>query len=160
MSIELSVANGVGTATFNRPEAMNSMTAKVLTQWQSGIRELSDNPEVKVIVVTGKGRAFSAGLDLKQRFDGADDVPRSNEPSPASRLSNALRYGTDCIRTLAGVRQPTIAAVNGYTVGAGMSFAAACDIRLAAPEAVFSAPFIKLGISGGDLGLSWFLPRI
>ena len=160
MSIELSVTNGVGTATFNRPEAMNSMTAKILTEWQAGIRELSDNPEVKVIVVTGKGRAFSAGLDLKQRFDGADDMPWSNETNPASRLAKALRYGTDFIRTLAGVPQPTIAAVNGYTVGAGMSFAAACDIRLASPEAVFSAPFIKLGISGGDLGLSWFLPRI
>lgn len=160
MSIELSVSNGIGTATFNRPEAMNSITAKILTEWQTGILKLSNNPEVKAIVITGKGRAFSAGLDLKQRFDGGDDMPWSNETNAATRLSKALRYSTDFIRTLAGVAQPTIAAVNGYTVGAGMSFAAACDIRLASPEAVFSAPFVKLGVSGGDLGLSWFLPRI
>lgn len=160
MSIELSVTNGIGTATFNRPEAMNSITAKTLTEWQAGIRELADNPEVKVIIITGAGKAFSAGMDLKNRFDGADDMPWSNETNPASRLAKALRYGTDFIRTLAGVAQPTIAAVNGPAVGAGISFAAACDIRMASPSAVFSAPFIKLGISGGDLGLSWFLPRI
>ena len=160
MSIELSVTNGVGTATFNRPDAMNSITAKVLTEWDAGVRELANNPEVKVIVLTGAGRAFSAGLDLKNSFDGGDNMPWSNETNPAVRLAKALRYGTDFIRTIAGVAQPTIAAVNGYAVGAGMSFAAACDLRLASPEAVFSAPFIKLGISGGDLGLSWFLPRI
>ena len=160
MSMEISVTNNVGTATFNRPDAMNSITAKILTEWQDGIRELADNPEVKVIVVTGAGRSFSAGLDLKQPFDSGDDMPWSKDPNQATRLAKALRYGTDFIRTLAGVAQPTIAAVNGYAVGAGISFAAACDIRLAAPQAVFSAPFIKLGISGGDLGLSWFLPRI
>lgn len=160
MSIEIAVTNGVGTATLNRPEAMNSITAKILTEWQAGIRELADNPEVKVIVLTGAGRAFSAGLDLKQQFDTGDDMPWSNETNPANRVSKALGYGTDFIRTLARVNQPTIAAVNGYAVGAGISFAAACDIRLASPDAVFSAPFVKIGISGGDLGLSWFLPRI
>lgn len=160
MSIELNVHNGVGTATLNRPEAMNSMNAKILTEWTAGIRELADNPEVKVILVTGAGRAFSAGLDLKSSFDAGDDMPWSDETNPASRLSKALSYGIEFIRTLARVNQPTIAAVNGYAIGAGMSFAAACDIRLASPQAVFSAPFVKLGISGGDLGLSWFLPRI
>lgn len=160
MSIELSVHNGVGTATLNRPEAMNSVTAKVLTQWRDGIVELSDNPEVKVIVLTGAGRAFSAGLDLKNSFDGGDDMPWSQEKNPADRLSKALHYGIEFVRTLARVHQPTIAAVNGFAVGAGISFAAACDIRLASPNAVFSAPFVKLGLSGGDLGLSWFLPRI
>lgn len=160
MSIEIAVTNGVGTATLNRPEAMNSITAKILTEWEAGIRELADNPEVKVIVLTGAGRAFSAGLDLKQQFDTGADMPWSNETNPANRVSKALGYGTDFIRTLARVNQPTIAAVNGYAVGAGISFAAACDIRLASPDAVFSAPFVKIGISGGDLGLSWFLPRI
>jgi enoyl-CoA hydratase len=160
MSIELSVSNGVGIATMNRPESMNSLTAQILTEWASSIRELSDNPDVKVIVLTGAGRAFSAGMDLKTPFDGGEDMPWSNEKNPAGRLSKALTYAIDCVRTLARVNQPTIAAVNGYTVGAGMSLAAACDIRLASPQAVFSAPFVKLGLSGGDLGLSWFLPRI
>ncbi len=160
MSIELSVKNGVGTATMNRPESMNSLTAKVLTEWSARIRELADNPEVKVIVLTGAGRAFSAGMDLKNSFDSGDDMPWSAETNAAVRLSKALTYAIECVRTLARVNQPTIAAVNGYTVGAGMSLAAACDIRLASPQAVFSAPFVKLGLSGGDLGLSWFLPRI
>lgn len=160
MSIELAISNGVGTATLNRPESMNSLTAKVLTEWNDGIRELSDNPEVKVIVLTGAGRAFSAGMDLKNPFDGGDDMPWSKETNQASRLSKALTYASECVRSLARVNQPTIAAINGYTVGAGISLAAACDIRLASPDAVFSAPFVKLGITGGDLGLSWFLPRI
>lgn len=160
MSIELSVSNGVGTATMNRPESMNSITAKVLTEWAAGIHELADNPEVKVIVLTGAGRAFSAGMDLKNSFDGGDDMPWSNETNPATRLSKALSYAIEFVRALAKVNQPTIAAINGYTIGAGISFAAACDIRLASPAAKFSAPFVKLGISGGDLGLSWFLPRI
>lgn len=160
MSIQLSVHNGVGTATMNRPESLNSITAKVLTEWAAGIQELADTPEVKVIVLTGAGQAFSAGLDLKTPFDAGDKMPWSNETNPANRLSKALSYGTEFIRTLARVSQPTIAAVNGYAVGAGLSFAAACDIRIASPQAMFSAPFVKLGISGGDLGLSWFLPRI
>lgn len=160
MSIELSVTNGVGTATLHRPEAMNSMNAKILTEWTAGIRELADDPAVKVIVLTGAGRAFSTGLDLKSSFDAGDDMPWSQDTNAANRLSKALSYGIEFIRTLAHVNQPTIAAINGYTVGAGVSFAAACNIRLAAPEAVFSAPFVKLGLSGGDLGLSWFLPRI
>lgn len=160
MSIEVSVRHGVGTATFNRPESLNSITAKVLTEWDAGIRELADNPEVRVIVLTGSGRAFSAGMDLKNPFDEGDEMPWSHETNPASRLSKSLTYAIELIRTIAHVNQPTIAAVNGHTVGAGMSIAAACDIRLAAPEAVFSAPFVRLGLSGGDLGLSWFLPRI
>lgn len=160
MSIELSVRNGVGTATFARPESMNSLTSKVLTEWNTAIRELADDPEVRAIVLTGGGRAFSAGMDLKNRFDEGDDQPWSPETNPASRLSKSLTYAIELIRTLARVNQPTIAAVNGHTVGAGMSIAAACDIRLASPQAVFSAPFVKLGLSGGDLGLSWFLPRI
>ena len=160
MSIQLSVHNGVGTATMNRPESLNSITAKVLTEWAAGIQELADTPEVKVIVLTGAGQAFSAGLDLKTSFDAGDDMPWSGETNTATRMSKALSYGIEFIRTLARVDQPTIAAVNGYAVGAGLSFAAACDIRIAAPNAKFSAPFVKLGISGGDLGLSWFLPRI
>lgn len=85
MSIELSATNGVGTATFNRPEAMNSMTAKILTEWQAGIRELADNPEVKVIVVTGKGRAFSAGLDLSKVSTAA--TTRRGATKPIRRLA-------------------------------------------------------------------------
>src|SRR5699024_11651503 len=64
-------------------------------------------------------RSFSAGLDLKQPFDGGDDMPWSQDRNQATRLAKALRYGTDFIRTLAGVAQPTIAAVNGYAIGAG-----------------------------------------
>lgn len=160
MSIELAVNNGVGTATLNRPESLNSLTAKVMTEWNAGLRELADNPEVRVIVLTGAGRAFSVGMDLKNPFDEGEEHPWTNETNAATRLSKALSYAVEFIRSLARVNQPVIAAVNGHTVGAGMSIAAACDIRLAAPEAVFSAPFIKLGLSGGDLGLSWFLPRI
>lgn len=160
MTIEISVRNGVGTATFNRPEVMNSITAKILVEWQAALRDLADNPEVNVIVLTGAGRAFCAGMDLKQPFDGGDDMPWSHEANPASRMTSAVSYAIDFIRTLANLRQPTIAAVNGFTVGAGMSIAAACDIRLASPTAIFSAPFIKLGITAGDLGLSYFLPRI
>ena len=160
MTIELRVHNGVGTATLNRPESMNAITAEILTEWTAGIHELADNPDVKVIVLTGAGKAFSAGLDLKNRFDGGEDTPWSKETNPANRASKALSYAIEFVRALARVNQPTIAAVNGYAVGAGISFAAACNIRLASPSGVFSAPFVKLGISGGDLGLSWFLPRI
>lgn len=142
---------------------MNAITAEILTEWTAGIRELADNPEVKAIVLTGAGKAFSAGLDLKSRFDGGDEMPWSNETNPASRASRDLGYAIECVRTLARVRTnpPSPAAVNGYAVGAGISFAAAaCNIGLASPAAVFSAPFVRLEISGGGMGLSWFLPRI
>src|SRR5699024_4700452 len=90
MTIDLHVHNGVGTATLNRPESMNAITAEILTEWTAGIRELADNPEVKAIVLTGAGKAFSAGLDLKNRFDGGEDTPWSKETNPANRASKAL----------------------------------------------------------------------
>src|SRR5699024_11905317 len=98
MSMAISVSNHVGTATFNRPDAMNSITVKILTECQDGIRELADNPDVRAIVVTGAGRSFSAGLDLTQPFDGGDDIPWSEDRNQANRLAEALRYDTDVIR--------------------------------------------------------------
>lgn len=160
MTIEVSVTNGVGTVTFNRPEVMNSVTAKILVQWEAAVQQLADRPDVRVIVLTGAGKAFCTGMDLNQPFDAGSDMPWSQDPNQASRLAKAVDYATGFVRTLRRISQPTIAAINGHTVGAGLSLAAACDIRLAAPQARFAAPFIQLGISGGDLGLSWFLPRI
>src|SRR5699024_4315090 len=101
MSMEISVTNNVGTATFNRPDAMNSSTAKILTEWQDGIRELADNPDVRARGAPGARRSFSAGLDLKQPLDGGEDMAWRQGRRQAPRLARELRFGTDFIRTLA-----------------------------------------------------------
>ena len=79
MSITLSVTNGVGTPTFSRIGFMNSVAGKILAVWTAGIREFADNPAVKTMVLNGAGRAFCAGMDLKNASDDGDDMPRSHE---------------------------------------------------------------------------------
>ena len=159
MSMEISVTNNVGTATFNRPDAMNSITAKILTEWQDGIRELADNPDVRAIVVTGAGRSFSAGLDLKQPFDGGDDMPWSQDRNQATRLAKALRYGTDFIRTLASCPAHDCSGQwlcdrGGNIICRSLRYSTCCT-----PSSLLGTVY-QIGHFGGDLGLSWFLPRI
>ena len=113
---------------------------------------LDGDDTVRALVLTGSGRGFCAGLDLAsaQRLPGLDahDMLRQQEGWAAG------------ITSLATITKPVIAAVNGAAAGAGFSLALAADIRLCTPEARFNAAFVRIGLSGGDCGSSWLLPRI
>lgn len=138
----------VATITLNRPEALNAISLPMLTSISSALRDADDDVEVRVIVITGAGRGFCAGLDLKNLFGGAENAlgVRFNLPSsPPMAL-----HTTD---------KPVIGALNGAAVGYGLDLALGCDVRIASENARLGAVFTKRGIvpeSGG----TWMLPRL
>jgi 2-(1,2-epoxy-1,2-dihydrophenyl)acetyl-CoA isomerase len=116
------------------------------------IEAANDDDDVRCVLITGAGRGFSAGTDLTA---GAGE----ERPRPYPGRTGTLRSTHLCTATVYDCRKPTIAAVNGVSVGAGFSLALACDIRIASASARFSAIFIKRGLSA-DTGSTWFLPRL
>jgi enoyl-CoA hydratase/carnithine racemase len=143
---------GVVRATLNRPEQLNAITFEMFEELATLQREVEADTEARVLVLTGAGRAFCAGLDLDQ----AAMLPRM----PAADM---LAGQESWARSVAGFRhmtKPVVAAVNGAAAGAGMALALAADIRVASDTARFNAAFVRIGLSGGDLGTSWALPRL
>jgi enoyl-CoA hydratase len=144
-------ADGVAVLTFDRPEKRNAMTAELTAAWAAAVEELAGDRELRAVVVTGAGRAFCAGGDLSwlQAGPGAsvDDLRAKMLPFYRAWLS---------IRRL---EVPTIAAINGAAVGAGLALALACDLRYAVPEARLSVPFTGLGIHAG-MATTWLLPEV
>jgi enoyl-CoA hydratase len=142
--------------TLNRPEQLNAMTAELCQALHEQLSEFAADRSCRVVILTGAGRGFCAGLDLHgygaaPENDGSDD--------PRDRLANQQHMST-LVLALRGLPQPVIAAVNGPAAGFGLALALACDIRYAASEAVFRAAFINIGVSNCDMGTSWLLPRL
>lgn len=145
--------DGVGVLTMNRPEKRNALNPALMDALAAGLVELDEDPEIRVVVVTGSGIAFSAGHDL-------DDIRESSETlGPEDRLAK-LKHEVDCLVTVRKVRIPVIAAVNGAARGGAMALAAACDFRVAGESATFGTQFVPLGFSAGEAGMSWTLPRL
>jgi enoyl-CoA hydratase len=143
---------GVLLATLNRPDRLNALTFAMFQALSEIATEAERDPTVRIIVITGAGRGFCAGLDL-------DDASSLPEMSADRMLVEQEGWGR-AITAFATMTKPVIAAVNGPAAGAGFSLAVAADIRLATPTAKFNAAFVKIGLSGGDCGSSWTLPRI
>jgi 2-(1,2-epoxy-1,2-dihydrophenyl)acetyl-CoA isomerase len=143
------VDGGVLTLTFNRPEALNSFTIAMKEDLLAALKEAARSRDVRVVVLTGAGRAFSAGQDLKER-QGAD------VPDLGTELRT--RYNP-IILAMRRLEKPIIGAVNGVAAGAGCSVALACDLRIAADTASFVEAFGRVGLVP-DTGSSWFLPRL
>ena len=139
----LDVDGGVALVTVNDPERRNAVTDEISTELRLAIEEVEADPDVHAVVVTGAGKAFCAGADLGALGAAAEDGLR--------RLYDGFLAVADC--TL-----PTVAAVNGPAVGAGLNLALACDVRIAGPAALFDARFQKLGIHPGG-GMTWMLQR-
>jgi len=142
--------------TMNRPAKLNAMTAELCQQLHEHLSRIAADRSCRVVILTGAGRAFCAGLDLHgygaaPGNDGSDD--------PRDRLANQQHMST-LVLALRGLPQPVIAAVNGPAAGFGLALTLACDIRFAASEAVFRAAFINIGVSNCDMGTSWLLPRL
>ena len=146
------VSSEIVVARLNRPERLNAMTFEMFDEFANLQQEVDNDPTARVLIVTGTGRAFCAGLDL----DLAATLPDMN-------AADLLAWQESWARSIAGFRhmdKPVIAAVNGAAAGAGMALALAADIRIASPAARFNAAFIRIGLTGGDVGTSWLLPRI
>lgn len=145
---------GVAQITLNRPEAMNTMTPEVLSQMLERLEAIADDDKVRVLVLTGAGRAFCAGGDLKRGPGGAV----AGAP-PLSSQTRRLRTYMRTAQLLREMPKVTIAAINGPCAGAGFSWACASDLRFAASHARFSTAFRNAALSG-DFGGTWLLPRI
>jgi enoyl-CoA hydratase/carnithine racemase len=151
-----SPAPGITTITLSRPEALNTMNAELVAELSAALTEIAADRECRVVVLTGEGRAFSAGLDLNG-YDDADSVTRHG---PALATLYRQQEIAALAEQLHRLPQPVIAAVNGAAAGGGLALVCASDIRIAAESAVFAVSFIRAGYSACDIGVSWLLPRI
>jgi enoyl-CoA hydratase/carnithine racemase len=142
--------------TLNRPEQLNAMTAELCEALHAELRTIAAERSCRVVILTGAGRGFCAGLDLH----GYGAAPENNGDDEArDRLANQ-EHMSRLILALRELPQPMIAAVNGPAAGFGLALALGCDIRYASLEAVFRAAFINIGVSNCDMGTSWLLPRL
>lgn len=143
---------GVVLATLSRPARLNALTFEMFRELRRLCEEVAADDGIRVLIVTGAGRGFCAGLDLEE----AATLPGMS----AVEMMAGQESWADAIAALHRLRKPVIAAVNGAAAGAGFSLALSADIRLASPEARFNAAFVRIGLSGGDCGSSYLLPRI
>jgi enoyl-CoA hydratase/carnithine racemase len=139
-------------ATLNRPDRLNAQNNQMFGELEALGLELRDRPHLRALILTGAGRAFCAGYDL----DDADELADLG-------AMGMLRQQELAARALLAVRlapMPVIAAVNGPATGGGLALALAADMRIGSPAARFNAAFVRIGLSAGDLGTSWLLPRL
>ncbi|MFA7323552.1 MAG: enoyl-CoA hydratase-related protein [Candidatus Nanopelagicales bacterium] len=145
------VSNGVATITLNRPERRNAFTLTMVNAWADLLDRASSDDGVKVIVITGAGNAFCAGIDL--------DVLAALDPSALARREFLTQDIHRVALAMERLDKPVIAAVAGAAVGAGMDMALMCDMRFAAESARFSAAYVRIGVVPGDGGC-YFLPKL
>ena len=143
------MTDAVATVTLNRPDALNALTIELKEAFRDAHGQVRRDRSVRAVILTGAGRAFCAGQDLRER----------REPgAPPLDVVLRERYNP-IVRAMAGLGVPIVAAVNGVAAGAGVSLALAADIRIAADGASFVLAFGRIGLVP-DSGLTWFLPRI
>jgi 2-(1,2-epoxy-1,2-dihydrophenyl)acetyl-CoA isomerase len=157
---------GIAWITLNRPDSLNAMGGELMPLLARHLREVATNDDVRCVVLTGAGRAFCAGGDVKAmaagRLDsvvGGNGTPKSMAGMMATSVQGLRQAERDTSYALHYLPTPPIAAVNGHAVGAGLSLALACDIRIASENAKMGTVFRNVGFSG-DFGSSWFLPRL
>ncbi|MBK9613234.1 enoyl-CoA hydratase-related protein [Candidatus Amarobacter glycogenicus] len=153
--IEVEIEDPVGVLRINRPEKLNAFTYHTLAEIQRGVDELVADRRVVGIVITGTGRAFSAGLDSQALVD----VTAAEASEPGSRSGAPGPQIPGLFTNLLAVPKPVVAAVNGVAAGGGFVLAAKCDVRIAAAGASFTTVFMKRGLIG-EHGMTWLLPRL
>ncbi|MGI8761201.1 MAG: enoyl-CoA hydratase/isomerase family protein [Jatrophihabitantaceae bacterium] len=145
-------AGGVATLTLNRPESMNSLSVELKQALGLAVDELSRDETVRAVVLTGTGRGFCVGQDLREHVA----LLEAGDPAP---LTTVVEHYNPIITALASMAKPVIAGVNGMAAGAGAGLAFACDFRIASKDAGFLLAFANVGLTL-DSGVSWTLPRL
>ena len=143
---------GVVLVTLDRPERRNAITFEMFDELHALCDELQGDAEARAVVVTGAGEGFCSGLDLDEAMTLPDMSPHE--------MMLGQQYWAGAFVKFHELPQPVIAAVNGAAAGGGLGLALAADIRLASPAARFNAAFVRIGLSAGDVGVSWSLPRV
>jgi 2-(1,2-epoxy-1,2-dihydrophenyl)acetyl-CoA isomerase len=149
-----SVKDGVAVLTLNRPDRLNAMSEPMLDALLEALPRLAEDPAVGVVVLTGSGRGFCAGGDVKAMAEG-----REFGGTTLEEKAQALRSRMEVSRWLHEMPKVTIAMVRGAAAGAGLSLALACDLRVASDTARFATAFARVGYSG-DFGGSWYLTQL
>nr|WP_306440692.1 enoyl-CoA hydratase-related protein [Actinomadura fibrosa] len=145
------VTEGVGTITLNRPDAMNSLTVEMKEALRAAVDRAAADPAARAVVLTGAGRAFCAGQDLREHAD--------NLSAGRGLDGTVRRHYNPVVLALAGMPKPVVAAVNGVAAGAGASLAFACDLIIASETSRFATAFTGIGLAP-DSGMSWTLQRL
>jgi enoyl-CoA hydratase len=160
--------DGISIISFNRPDRLNAINFQFIEDLQDYLNSLENNLSIRVVILTGEGRAFCSGLDLKEgQVLFKKKVPESVQKFEYLRLKDKIKR-TTIVQTLISqlmlqlrrIPQPIIAAIKGAAYGGGLSLALASDIRIAGESAEFCNAFIKIGLSGADCGSSYWLPRL
>jgi enoyl-CoA hydratase/carnithine racemase len=146
-------SGGVATLTLNRPDTLNSLTFQVYRELTDTFRALADRRDVRVVVLTGTGRAFCTGGDVKEII--GDLLHRDTKG-----LLEFTRLTCDLIRAMRALPQPIVASLNGTVAGAGAAIALAADLRVAADTARIAFLFVRVGLAGADMGAAHLLPRV
>ncbi|MDH3701814.1 MAG: enoyl-CoA hydratase-related protein [Alphaproteobacteria bacterium] len=148
----LEVKDHIAVMTLNRPEALNAFTPELMKGWVAGLDEIQADDDVRVLLVTGAGRGFSSGGDVKRMGEGSDNTPFTTK----DRL---WKQTQSVAKRMAQFDKPAIAAINGVAVGGGLDLALTCDIRVAAESARLAETYARIGLLPGAGG-AWYLPRI
>lgn len=164
-TIDVARHNDSVVITINNPEAFNALGPTMVDDFVTGATEAAADRSCRSVIVTGHGeKAFCAGIDVKSvavrdASAGAPDAGERLDPIAAG-FENLHHHLSSMIRTIHNLPIPVIAAVNGHAIGAGFAIAAACDLRVVGDNAKFADGFVRRGISGCELGLSYFLPKL
>jgi 2-(1,2-epoxy-1,2-dihydrophenyl)acetyl-CoA isomerase len=150
-AVSYEVEGAVATVTITRPDSMNSLTQAAKEQLLAAVTRATSDPAVRAVILTGTGRAFTVGQDLREHAA----MIESGDPAPMRTVRD---HYNPLVRLLREAPKPVIAAINGTAAGAGLGIALACDLRIAADTARFTTAFAGIGLSV-DSGLSWTLPR-
>jgi 2-(1,2-epoxy-1,2-dihydrophenyl)acetyl-CoA isomerase len=145
-TIRFEAADGVGRLTLNRPERMNGMTNRMLVDTYDCLQQVAGRNDLRVLVLTGEGRGFCPGADLKHYAAGEPDIESGPHHFEVPLLLHTMP-------------QVTVAGINGACAGAGFGWACACDLRFAARSATFNSAFLNVA-SAGDMAGPWNLPRL
>jgi len=161
-TLEFDCHDYLGWLTLNRPNRLNALSVEMIQELRHFFGSLDEHLEARVVIVRGAGRAFCAGFDMKDLAGlMGKGAPDGKSPAGPATYGHILqRAVSEVVIQMRQAPQPLIAAIRGPAVGGGFSLTMACDVRLASQSARFNANNIRIGYSGGDMGSSYFLPRL
>ena len=156
-TILLEKASGVAKVTLNRPAVLNALNERMLKELVVALSDVAEDPSIRVLIVTGAGRAFCAAADIEEERQGGDRL--MGHQSQREVVEYTKRGPQRIVRLLHSMERPTIAMVNGIAVGDGFDFALACDLRVGSTNARFMNGYGGMGLISGT-GAPWFYPRV
>lgn len=156
-TLDIRVEDHICWLTLNRPESLNAMNRQLVTDLREFFTQLPDRRDIRVVIMKGAGRAYCAGLDIKESAAPADHDSEGNRVTKGLRMQRRI---AELVLMMRRAPQPFISCVHGAASGGGFALALASDVRIAGESARMNAAFIRIGLSACDIGVSYFLPRL